>query len=148
MLELGVDAVILGTAAVNAPEIVLEALERFGAERIQLGVDARDGRVAVQGWVEDTALQAAAFGRQWRERGIARAVYTDIATDGMLRGPNLEATGDFARDTGLRVTASGGVTRMEDVRALAALEPLGVDRIIIGRALYEGTIDLEEALTP
>ncbi len=143
VLALGVDSAIIGTLAVRDPDGVARILQRFGGERVQIGIDARDGRVAVQGWAEETALDAGAFASQWRERGLQRAIFTDIARDGMLRGPNTAAIGQFARASGLRVTASGGVTSRADVQALCALEPAGVDRIIIGKALYEGTLTLD-----
>ncbi len=163
MLALGIDSVIVGTLAVREPEVLERAVERHArggagrfqiagrdvGERIQLGIDARDGRVSVHGWAEDTALEAVAFARDWKAKGIARVIFTDIARDGMLQGPNLEAIAAFARGSGVRVTASGGVSRAEDVRALAALAEQGargVDRVIIGKALYEGTIRLEDLL--
>jgi len=143
-LELGVDSVIVGTLAVREPALVQQALQRFSGEQVQLGIDARGGKVAVQGWVEDTALDAVEFGRAWRARGVTRAVFTDIARDGMLQGPNLAAIRAFAQGTGLKVTASGGVSSLADVERLRELEPLGVDRAIVGKALYEGTLKLED----
>jgi phosphoribosylformimino-5-aminoimidazole carboxamide ribotide isomerase len=144
VLALGVDSAIVGTLAVRDPPALERALARFGPGRVQLGIDARAGRVAVQGWAEDTALDAVAFAQGWRAKGVERIIFTDIARDGMLAGPNTEAIGAFARAAGVRVTASGGVTRRADVEALAALEPDGVDRVIIGKALYEGTLSLAE----
>jgi phosphoribosylformimino-5-aminoimidazole carboxamide ribotide isomerase len=143
MLDLGMDSVIVGTLAVREPVLVEQALARFSGERVQLGIDARNGKVAVSGWVEDTALDAIAFGKQWRERGIERVIFTDIARDGALTGPNLPAIQAFAEGTGLRVTASGGVSSAADLDALTALESLGVDRVIVGKAIYEGTLPLE-----
>jgi phosphoribosylformimino-5-aminoimidazole carboxamide ribotide isomerase len=144
VLALGIDSAIVGTLAVRNPILLEQALARYGGERVQLAIDAREGRVAVDGWAEDTVLEAVAFAVTWRERGIERVIFTDIARDGMLAGPNTEAIGAFARGAGVRVTASGGVTRAEDVRALAELEPAGVDRVIIGKALYEGALSLAE----
>lgn len=146
MIDLGIDSVIVGTVAVSAPEVVEDALQRYGADRMQLGIDAKEGKVSVRGWLEDTALDAVAFALDWKARGIERVIFTDIARDGMMAGPNLEAVGNFARKSGLRVTASGGVTRAADLEALAALESEGVDRTIVGKAFYEGTLTLEEAL--
>jgi phosphoribosylformimino-5-aminoimidazole carboxamide ribotide isomerase len=143
MLALGIDSVIVGTMAVRDPEQFEEALYRFGGDRIQLGVDARDGKVAVQGWTDSTALDAVAFGRHWKARGVVRVIFTDISRDGMMGGPNLEAIRRFAEGTGLRVTASGGVSSPEDLARLRMLERIGVDRAIIGKALYEGTVSLE-----
>jgi phosphoribosylformimino-5-aminoimidazole carboxamide ribotide isomerase len=144
VLELGVDSAIVGTLAVREPEPVRRALERFGGERVQLGIDAREGMVAVAGWAEDTALEAVAFANEWRAQGVERVIFTDIARDGMLGGPNAVAIRAFARDTGLKVTASGGITDAGDVRSIAALEPVGVDRMIVGKAFYEGTLRLED----
>ncbi|MCZ6627956.1 MAG: 1-(5-phosphoribosyl)-5-[(5-phosphoribosylamino)methylideneamino]imidazole-4-carboxamide isomerase [SAR324 cluster bacterium] len=146
MLELGIDSVILGTMAVRHPQIMEQALARFGSACIQLGVDARGGKVSVQGWAEDTALDAVQFARSWRERGVQRAVFTDISRDGMMSGPNLEATRAFAAQTGLRVTASGGVSSPEDLLRLAELEDCGVDRAIVGKAIYEGAVQLSQVL--
>jgi phosphoribosylformimino-5-aminoimidazole carboxamide ribotide isomerase len=143
VLALGVDSAIVGTLAVRDPDALTRALERHGGERVQLGIDAREGRVAVQGWAEATPLDALDFARQWRERGVARIIFTDIARDGMLEGPNLAAIRAFARGAGVKVTASGGVSGLADVRAVAALEPEGVERLIVGKAFYEGTLPLD-----
>lgn len=145
-LALGIDSVIVGTMAAKEPELFEEAIYRFGGERLQLGVDAREGKVAVHGWMDATELDAIEFAREWKERGVERAIFTDIARDGMMTGPNVEAIRGFARGTGLRVTASGGVASPEDLERLAALEPLGVDRAIVGKALYEGTVQLAEVV--
>ncbi len=146
MLGLGIDSVIVGTMAVRHPDALEAALERFSGERIQLGVDAREGKVAVAGWEEGTVLDAVDFARQWRQRGVARVIFTDIARDGMMGGPNVEAIRAFAQGAGVRVTASGGVSSAADLAALAELEPLGVDRAIVGKALYEGAISLAEVV--
>ncbi|MEE8395238.1 MAG: 1-(5-phosphoribosyl)-5-[(5-phosphoribosylamino)methylideneamino]imidazole-4-carboxamide isomerase [bacterium] len=146
MLELGIDSVIVGTMAVRAPDELERALGRHSGERIQLGVDAREGKVAVAGWEDETPLDAVEFARGWKARGIGRAIFTDIARDGMMAGPNLAAIEAFARGCGLRVTASGGVSTPADLQRLAALEPLGVDRVIIGKAIYEGAIILSEVV--
>jgi phosphoribosylformimino-5-aminoimidazole carboxamide ribotide isomerase len=143
VLALGVDSAIVGTLAVRDPDALARALERHGGERVQLGIDAREGRVAVQGWAEATTLDALDFARQWRERGVARIIFTDIARDGMLEGPNVAAIRAFARGAGVKVTASGGVSGLADVHAVAALEPEGVERLIVGKAFYEGTLPLD-----
>ncbi len=109
-------------------------------------MDARDGKVVVQGWEEETALEVVAFARSWGERGVERVIFTDIARDGMMTGPNLEATRAFAQGTGLRITASGGVAAAQDLTRIAELEPLGVDRAIVGKAIYEGKVTLAEAV--
>ncbi|MDH4246611.1 MAG: 1-(5-phosphoribosyl)-5-[(5-phosphoribosylamino)methylideneamino]imidazole-4-carboxamide isomerase [Deltaproteobacteria bacterium] len=148
MLELGLDSVIVGTMAVRDPSGLERALKRFGGDRVQLGIDAREGKVAVQGWEEATTLEALSFALEWKARGITRVIFTDIARDGMLSGPNLTAIRDFARGSGLRITASGGVACPADLKALAALEVHGVDRAIVGKALYEGAVTLADLTDP
>lgn len=144
MLGLGIDSVIVGTLAVRDPDTVTAALGRFGGERVQLGIDARDGKVAVQGWEQGTAHDAVAFALAWKARGAQRVIFTDISRDGMLTGPNLPAIRRLAEATGLQVTASGGVSCKADLEALRTLEPLGVNRVIVGKALYEGKVSLED----
>ncbi|HEX7926424.1 MAG TPA: HisA/HisF-related TIM barrel protein, partial [bacterium] len=146
MLGLGVDSAIIGTLVVRDPAAVQAALQRFGGERVQLGIDARDGKVAVQGWEESTRLDAIAFAQEWKAHGVQRVIFTDIARDGMLQGPNVPAIRRFAESTGLKVTASGGVSGKGDIDILRTLEPLGVDRVIVGKALYEGAVTLAEIL--
>ena len=143
-LGMGIDSVIIGTLAVRDPEMLERALHRFGNARVQLGIDAMEGQVAIAGWAEETRLDAVEFACQWRRRGIERVVFTDIARDGMLGGPNLAAIRRFARESGVRVTASGGVTDKADIRSISALEPDGVDRVIVGKAFYEGRLRLED----
>lgn len=142
MLELGIDSVIVGTLAVRNPEVLRALLPRLG-QHLQLAVDTRVGKLAISGWVEDTGLDAVRFAQEWREAGISRAVFTNIARDGALSGPDLDAVAAFAQESGMCVTASGGVRDAADIQALATLEPLGVDRVIVGRALYEGTLPME-----
>ena len=146
MIEVGIDSVILGTMAVEEPEMAERVLNRFGPDRIQIGIDAKNGMVSVHGWEKKTRLKATVFGKKWAEKGLTRAIFTDIDTDGMLGGPNMVAIRHFAETTGLGVTASGGISSKEDVRSIKALEQIGVDRIIIGKALYEGSLKLEEVL--
>jgi phosphoribosylformimino-5-aminoimidazole carboxamide ribotide isomerase len=143
-LGFGVDSVVIGTLAVRDPPTVQAALRRFGGDRIQLGIDARDGKVAIQGWAERTEHGAADFALEWKQHGVQRIIFTDIARDGMLQGPNVAAIRRFAQETGLRVTASGGVSNKADIDQLRALEPVGVDRTIVGKALYEGKVTLAE----
>ena len=140
VLESGIDEVIVGTMAVREPEDLEMALGRHGGGRIQLGVDARDGKVAVHGRLEATEWDAIEFANLWKSKGIERVVFTDIARDGMLTGPNLDAIRRFAEGTHLRITASGGVSAPSDLALLAAMEPLGVDRAIVGKAIYEGRV--------
>jgi phosphoribosylformimino-5-aminoimidazole carboxamide ribotide isomerase len=145
-LGMGATRVILGTVAVRNPEQVVEAVERFGAGRIVVGIDARDGQVATHGWRQISDTTAVALGRVMQEAGVVRVVYTDIARDGMLTGVNVEATAALARSTGLQVIASGGVASLDDVTRLKAEAEAGIEGVIIGQALYTGTVSLPEAI--
>jgi len=144
MFELGVSSVIVGTMAVKNPDILEEVIQRFSGEQVILGIDARDRKVSIEGWQEGTEIDDVEFALRWKKLGIQRIVFTDIARDGMLTGPNLEALGDFARRTGLKIVASGGVSSMEDLELLKTLEEDGVDQVISGKAIYEGKLDLKE----
>ena len=144
-LALGVIRVILGTAALTDPGLLTEALKRFGSEKIVAGVDAVDGKVAIRGWEQQTATPALELAGQLARLGLQRIIYTDISTDGMLGGPNLEALKKIC-SVELKVIASGGIAEMEHVREMARLEGLGVEGMIIGKALYEGRIDLRAAI--
>ncbi|MFQ5857858.1 MAG: 1-(5-phosphoribosyl)-5-[(5-phosphoribosylamino)methylideneamino]imidazole-4-carboxamide isomerase [Anaerolineae bacterium] len=146
MLQMGVTRVIVGTMAITAPEIVAEAVGRFGRERIVVGIDARDGRVATHGWKETSDVDVIDLAERVMMLGVVRVVYTDIARDGTMRGPDIAGTRRLAAETGLKVIASGGVASINDVKALKAQERTGVEGIIIGQALYTGAIDLSEAL--
>ncbi len=144
-LAAGAARAILGTAAIEAPGVVQEACARFGGQRVLVGIDARDGRVAVRGWVAETTRPAPEVAREMAALGVREIVFTDIARDGMLQGPNWTSLGAML-ETGLGVIASGGVASLADVRRLAALAPRGVTGVIIGKALYTGAIDLAEAI--
>ena len=144
MFELGVSSVIVGTMAVKNPDVLEEVIQRFSGEQVILGIDARDRKVSIEGWQEGTEIDDVEFALRWKKLGIQRIVFTDIARDGMLTGPNLEALGDFARRTGLKIVASGGVSSMEDLELLKTLEEDGVDQVISGKAIYEGKLDLKE----
>lgn len=145
-LDWGVARVILGTVAVRDPDVVTLAVQKFGAESIGLGIDAREGRVATHGWQEVSEVEAVDLALEMLMRGIQRVAYTDITRDGMMIGVNLSAVAEMARRTGLYVIASGGVSSLDDVRRLKALEPLGIEGVIIGKALYSGAIRLKDAL--
>ena len=142
-LAAGVRRVIIGTAAVKDPAFLKAALAEYGSECIVVGIDAKQGMVALEGWEEVSETTASALGLAMRDMGVATVVYTDISRDGMLCGPNIQATGALMRETGLTVIASGGVSSMED---LAALREAGVPGVITGKALYEGRIDLRQAI--
>jgi phosphoribosylformimino-5-aminoimidazole carboxamide ribotide isomerase len=145
ILDAGAARIVVGTAAVQHPEFLAEAVQRFG-ERIVVGIDARDGHVATHGWNHVASLEAAAFAQTLARSGVQRVVYTDISKDGMLVGPNLEATSRLAADSQLKVIASGGVASLDDLRALRALETIGVEGAIVGKALYERRFTLKEAI--
>jgi phosphoribosylformimino-5-aminoimidazole carboxamide ribotide isomerase len=142
-LSHGVGRAILGTAAIEAPEMVEAAIARFGGERIGVGIDARDNRVRVRGWAQETGVDPATLGKSLHRLGVRTVVFTNIARDGVGSGVDVTATRLVAEATGLQVIASGGVASLEDVRRVKAAELAGV---IVGRALYEGQIDLKEAL--
>ena len=146
LLGLGVARVILGTVAVRQPEVVAEAVAQHGAERVAVGIDARDGRVTVQGWTEAAETTAPELAARMAALGVRHAIYTDVGRDGMLVGVNVEGTVGLARASGLQVIASGGVASLDDVRALRAREDEGIAGVIIGMALYRGAIRLPEAL--
>jgi phosphoribosylformimino-5-aminoimidazole carboxamide ribotide isomerase len=144
-LEAGVARVILGTAAVKNPELVRAACREFPG-RVALGIDARGGRVAVEGWAEVSEIAVLDLARRFADAGAAAIVYTDIARDGVLQGVNVEATADLARATDVPVIASGGVADLADIEALMAAASDGIQGAIIGRALYDGRIDAAAAL--
>jgi len=136
-LEIGVCRVIIGTAAVKNPDLVRQAIEEFGPRAIIVGIDASNGKVAIKGWTETSPLDAVDLALQMKEYGLQRIIFTDISKDGMLQGPNLEATRNLAVRSGIKITASGGVSGFRDLVALKELEPVGVDSVIVGKALYE-----------
>lgn len=143
MLKLGVSRVIIGTRAVREPEFVRQMAEEFGPEKIVVGIDARDGFVAVEGWEQVSSRKAADLCSQMKEYGVRHVVYTDISRDGMLSGPNVEATASLTRETGMDIIASGGVSSVED---LQRLWDEGIQGVIIGKALYENRVELREAV--
>lgn len=145
VVDLGVHWAIMGTSALaNRPE--LEACVAQFPGRIIVGIDARDGRVAVSGWTQTSKVSALELALQVQSLGVSRIIFTDIATDGMLQGPNVESVRDLATATDMEIIASGGVTTLDDVRRLRMLEPDGVVGCIVGRALYSGTLELREAI--
>ena len=144
MLKLGVSSVIIGTMAIKNPDVFEYIIKHFSGELIILGIDARNRKVAIEGWQEGTEIYDIDFALHWKKVGIQRVVFTDIARDGMLSGPNMEALRNFARGTGLKILASGGVSSMEDLELLKTLEADGVDQVISGKAIYEGKLDLKE----
>ena len=143
MLSLGVKRVIIGTKAVEEPEFLKDMVEKFGADAIAAGIDAKDGMVAIQGWEQVSTVTATELCLKMKEYGVKHIIYTDISRDGMLSGPNIPATKKLTLETGLDIIASGGVSCMED---LQSLYDAGISGAIIGKALYENRVDLEEAV--
>ncbi len=142
-VEMGVARAVLGTAAVEQPQVLVEALGRFGPEHVAAGLDARDGIVQVRGWAERTPLRALDLALQLKEAGLGWLIFTDITRDGLGTGVNLEATVALAQATGLRLIASGGVKSDADVRQC---EAAGLEGVILGHALYEGKVDLASVI--
>jgi len=143
--DLGIDRLILGTVALKDPELAARACARFPG-RIAFGLDARDGLLAVEGWTETSRQTALEVARSLAELKPAALIYTDISRDGVKQGVNLEATRALAEAVDLPVIASGGVSSLEDIQALLPLEKVGVVGVIVGRALYDGNLDLAEAV--
>ena len=144
-LDAGVSRVVIGTKAAEDPDFVRLAVSRFGGDKIAVGIDARDGMVAVKGWAETTGIEAGLLAKELAAAGIGALIYTDIATDGMLQGPNLAATAEMVRTASCPVIASGGVSSAADLAALARIE--GLSGAIVGKALFDGLIqgNLREA---
>jgi len=143
-LDAGVEWVIIGTKAVKEPAFVTEACREF-AGHIIVGIDAKDGWVATDGWAEVSGVQATELAKQFEDDGVSAIIYTDIARDGMMQGVNVDATVTMARASSIPVIASGGITSLQDIKALHAVEQEGILGAITGRAIYEGTLDLEDA---
>lgn len=144
-LALGLSRVIIGTAAQRNPELVREACAKFPGQ-IVVGIDAKNGMVAVQGWAEVTDITAVDLARKFEGFGVSAIIYTDISRDGMLQGPNLEATRALAEAVSIPVIASGGVSSLQDIENLMAIEGSGVSGVITGKAVYTGAIKLAEAV--
>lgn len=144
-LSHGATRVVVGTLAIEQPAVLREAVERFGSDRVVVGLDAQQGQVKTRGWQSDGGIDTIAIGRQIRSLGVNLVVHTDIGRDGDLSGVNGAASIELARETGLQVIASGGVNSIEDVLRLKN-QP-GIEGVIIGRALYTGAIDLQELLS-
>src|SRR6185436_11135318 len=143
--DVGARYVIVGTLAAENPNALIEAVNQFG-DSIVVGIDARENRVAVRGWTGETTIDAIELAKRVAKIGVRRIVYTDIARDGRLEGPNLDMTRRLAEACGINVTASGGVGSLEDLDGLCEIERFGVDSVIIGKAFYEGRFTLEAAL--
>ena len=146
VLGLGVARVVLSTVALQQPEVVAQAVSTWGAGKVAVGIDARAGIVAVQGWTETSSVMAEELAVRLKGYGVERVIYTDIARDGMLMGVNVSATANLARVSSLRVIASGGVASLADISALSRHEPDGVEGVVIGMALYRGAITVSDAI--
>ncbi|MEJ2552064.1 MAG: 1-(5-phosphoribosyl)-5-[(5-phosphoribosylamino)methylideneamino]imidazole-4-carboxamide isomerase [Anaerolineales bacterium] len=143
ILNMGVQRAVIGTAAIENPELVRQVVANFGAEHLAVGVDAREGRVHTRGWVDDSGIDAFTLTKELREDGVETIIVTDISRDGMGTGVNIDLAQRLARATDMRVIASGGVDSLEDIRRVRRAALPGV---IVGRALYDGKFSLEEAL--
>lgn len=141
-IEVGASRVIIGTAAVKNPELVKEAVEKYG-DKIAVGVDAKNGMVAISGWEEVSNVTAVDLCLKMKSYGVNTVIYTDISKDGMMSGPNIESTKDLIEKTGMDIIASGGVSKIEDVENVNNINAAGV---IIGKALYNGALDLKEVI--
>ena len=144
-LSIGIHWIILGTAAYKTPDFLALACERFPG-RVILGIDAKDGLVAVEGWTEGTDLSPATMAKSYEKHDISAIIYTDIKRDGMSTGPNVEATRELAETVKIPVIASGGISSIDDVSKLLTIADSGVIGMITGRALYEGTLNLTDAI--
>ena len=141
-LECGISRVIIGTKAVSDADFVKEAVKRYG-DKIVIGIDAKDGMVAIEGWEKTSEYQAVEFAKKMEEIGVKTIIYTDIATDGTLMGPNVDAMREMVNNTNMDIIASGGIGNIEHIKALI---PTGVEGVITGRALYTGNINLCDAI--
>ncbi|WP_026841199.1 1-(5-phosphoribosyl)-5-[(5-phosphoribosylamino)methylideneamino]imidazole-4-carboxamide isomerase [Citrifermentans bremense] len=144
-LSLGIGRVIIGTAAQRNPAFVKEACAKFPG-KIVVGIDAKNGMVAVQGWAEVTGITATELARQFEGDGVSAIIYTDISRDGMMQGPNIQATKALAEAIKIPVIASGGLSSLQDIENLIAIESSGVTGVITGKAIYSGAINLAEAI--
>jgi phosphoribosylformimino-5-aminoimidazole carboxamide ribotide isomerase len=145
MIEYGAAQVVIGTLAAESPETLELFVQLFGF-RIAVGIDARNGQVVTHGWEKEGKISAIDLARRVADAGVDRIVYTDVTRDGTLTGVNVEQTCAIARESGLKVTASGGVSSLDDIRRLKAARSCGIDSVIVGKALYEGRFTLQEAL--
>ena len=144
-LSLGVQRVILGSVAVQNPQLVKDACRKYG-ERIVVGIDAKEGIVAVDGWGISGNIEVGELARQMADVGVKTIIYTDISRDGTLSGVNVEATAKLARESGVKVVASGGVKSLADIRALLPYEKDGIEGVIVGKSIYTGSLQLHEAV--
>ena len=145
LLAMGITRVILGSVAVKNPDLVREACAKYG-ERIVVGIDAKDGIVAVEGWGESGNIGVVELAQKMKDAGVKTIIYTDISRDGTLSGVNVEATVKLAQESGVKIVASGGVKSLEDIKALKKQEAVGIEGVIAGKSIYMGTLDLAAAI--
>ncbi len=145
VLEAGVQRVILGSVAAKNPALVKEACAKYG-DRVVVGIDAKDGIVAVDGWEVSGDVEVTVLAKEMAKAGVKTIIYTDISRDGTLEGVNVEATAQLARESGIKIVASGGVKSIDDVKALLPYEKEGIEGVIVGKSIYMGTLDLTEAV--
>lgn len=145
VLSLGVQRVILGSVAVKNPALVKEACQKYG-DRVVVGIDAKDGIVAVDGWGVSGDVEVTVLAKEMAKAGVKTIIYTDISRDGTLSGVNVEATARLARESGVKIVASGGVKSLGDIKALLPYEKDGIEGVIVGKSIYTGSLDLQEAI--
>ena len=145
VLSLGVQRVILGSVAVKNPALVKEACQKYG-DRVVVGIDAKDGIVAVDGWGVSGDVEVTVLAKEMAKAGVKTIIYTDISRDGTLSGVNVEATARLARESGVKIAASGGVKSLDDIEALLPYEKDGIEGVIVGKSIYTGSLDLQEAI--
>jgi len=145
LLAMGITRVILGSVAVKNPDLVREACAKYG-ERIVVGIDVKDGIVAVEGWGKSGNIGVIELAQKMKEAGVKTIIYTDISRDGTLSGVNVEATVKLAQESGVKIVASGGVKSLEDIKALKKQESVGIEGVIAGKSIYMGTLDLTAAI--
>ena len=146
VISLGVARVVIGTLAVESPDLLTKIIREFGPEPVAIGIDARNGQVVTRGWETEEQLSALTFARQVAAAGVERIIYTDVSRDGMLTGVNIDQTCLIAEASGLKITASGGVASLADLGQLGTLSHCGIDSVIVGKALYEGRFTLPDAI--
>ena len=146
VISLGVFRVVIGTLAVESPDLLTKFIDLFGVDHVAVGIDARNGQVVTRGWETEEQLSALTFARRIAAAGVERIIYTDVSRDGMLTGVNTDQTCLIAEASGLKITASGGVASLEDLERLRAVSHCGIDSVIVGKALYEGRFTLPDAI--
>ncbi len=145
LLDIGVNRVVVGTAMIKDEEFAQTAIKKYGSQLVA-GIDAKGGLVSIEGWIEDTNIRAVDLANKLKDMGVARIVYTDISVDGTSQGPSIATTKDLAEALGIPVIASGGVSSLWDIEALEMVSEVGIEGVIVGRALYENTFGLAEAI--